>query len=80
VAKLLHGNFIGAAATVRELRSRIRPLRADSDRKKVNLQSESTEVVRGSKVTKSISADKLFRVSASGSNLIYLTNREIGAI
>jgi hypothetical protein len=48
--------------TVRERRSRIRPLRAGSGRKKVNLQNEPTEFVRVSKVTKSISADKLFPV------------------
>jgi hypothetical protein len=32
------------------------------------------------KVTKSISADKFFRVSASGSILTYLSHREISAI
>jgi hypothetical protein len=50
--------------TVRERRRRTRPLRAGSGRRKVNLQNEATEFVRGSKATKPILADKLFRVSA----------------
>jgi len=66
--------------TVRERRGRIRPLRAGFGGEKANLQNEPTEVVRRSKVAKSISVDKLSRGSASGSILTYVSHGEIRAV